>query len=164
MPELIIVRGYPGVGKTTFSKALAKQNHFTFIDHNDILNGITKYTANDNYIYKDIHSLELAMTKKLLHDGKSVIIARGFSKKSDFVPYIEYVKNSKTKYKVVRLEISIEVLIERVKSPYRDEDFKPIKSTPGLRKWIASNPIEDYEDEVILDATQPIADMITKLN
>jgi broad-specificity NMP kinase len=73
MNQLIILRGYPGSGKTTVAKLLEREGCGVFIDHNAILTFIAGFTGNDEGIYHEIHALELAMTSKLLRDGKSAI-------------------------------------------------------------------------------------------
>lgn len=160
MQKLIIIRGYPGSGKTTLGKALAKKLGYVFIDHNQILTFIAKYTGDDNGIYNEISGLELAMTTKLLSAGKSVIVARGFSKPSSIDQYIDAGKLNNAVCTVLRLDAPVSVLIERVQSLTRKDDFNPTKSEASLSKWITQNPIQNYPGEKMLDATLPIKDLV----
>lgn len=77
--KLIILRGYPGSGKTTVGKLLEKKNQGVLVDHNAILTFLANIVGDDEGIYEDIHILEKAMARKLLKDKKNVIVARGFS-------------------------------------------------------------------------------------
>ena len=49
--KLIILRGYPGSGKTTVGKRLEKQGLGIFIDHNAILTFVASIAGNDTWIY-----------------------------------------------------------------------------------------------------------------
>lgn len=95
MKELIILRGYPGSGKATIGKILQTDGLGTFIDHNAILTFIANIVGDDNGIYDDIHKLEIALTNKLLEDGTSVIVARGFCSIASMRPYFETAKNAR---------------------------------------------------------------------
>ena len=160
MKELVLIRGYPGSGKTTLGKALANNTDYVFVDHNAILTFIASFTGNDKGIYDDINNLELAITKKLLGEGKSVIVARGFSRPSSLFPYIKLAKSQMAKSLVLRLEVPLEVLAQRVKSLDRAKDFNPTKSQSSLTAWVSNNPIKDYHGEMLLDATQGINHLV----
>lgn len=154
MAKLVIIRGYPGSGKTTLGKELQSRGVGRFIDHNSILTFIASIVGDDEGIYRDIASLELAMTKKLLVDGKDVIVARGFSSTSSVEDYLALVKGSEARVFIFRLMVPLDILKERVQSPERLQDFNPTVSPDILQEWIEDNPLEDVPGEFIVNSNQ----------
>lgn len=160
MVKLIILRGYPGSGKTTVGNALQVKGVGRFIDHNAILTFIAGITVNDDGIYDDIASLELAMTRKLLKEGSSVIVARGFSDIDKIKPYEDIASELGIEYKIVRLDVGWDELETRVQSDTRLEDFNPTTTPEALNKWIKQNPLIDHPSEILVSNTQPIEDVV----
>jgi len=163
MKRLIILRGYPGSGKTTIGKILERDGLGKFIDHNSILNFITEITTDDNGIYEEINILEQAIARKLLNDNNTVIVGRGFSSRSNIQPYIELALKLGVGYNIITLKAPIEVLEKRVISPDRKNDFISAKSKKALRIWIESNAIDDIEGENIVNVVRPINDVIDQV-
>lgn len=162
MAQLIILRGYPGSGKTTVGRMLEKQGYGRFIDHNAILDFVAEICGDDDGIYDDIANLEKAMTRKLLQSGHIVIVARGFSSPSSIEPYVHIAQTLEIPAKVVRLHVDHDELAKRVQSPERKEGFNPTTDLKNLSKWIKENPILDYPNEIRVNNIQPI-DEIVKL-
>ncbi|HEY8886185.1 MAG TPA: AAA family ATPase [Candidatus Microsaccharimonas sp.] len=160
MNKLIILRGYPGSGKTTIGKALAEENVGVFVDHNSILTFIAKITEEDDGIYEDIARLELAITKKLLNDGKTAIVGRGFSSIDSLSPYISLANSLNIRYQILRLDVEENLLMNRVQSPERQNDFNPTTSSESLKLWIQSNGIEDIDRELIIDNSKALVAVI----
>lgn len=163
MQKLIILRGYPGVGKTTVGKKLQEAGLGRFIDHNEILTFIARITKDDDGIYDDIHNLEIAMMRKLLQDGESVIIARGFSTSETITPYIEIGKAFKQPIHIFRLNAPVTVLAERVQASQRKDDFNPILEGVSLQKWIDGNELEALDREIVINAEPPIQEVVKNI-
>lgn len=163
MTQLIILRGYPGSGKTTVGKALEKHGIGRFIDHNAILTFITGISGDDDGIYDDIANLEKAITRKLLNSNETVIVARGFSSITSLKPYMKIAKDLGIAVRIIRLSVNYDELQRRVASPERKEDFNPTTSPESLSKWITENPIADCPGEIIVDNLQPIDDVIKSI-
>lgn len=163
MTQLIILRGYPGSGKTTIGKALEKQGIGKFVDHNAILTFIASITGDDDGIYDDIANLEKAITRKLLITKETVIVARGFSSIASFEPYIQIAESLGIQAKVIRLNVDFDELTQRVTSPERKADFNPTISKENLTKWIEENPIIDYPEEVIIDNSPSIDKVVNSI-
>lgn len=163
MKKLIILRGYPGSGKTTVGKALEKAGSGIFIDHNQILTFIVQFTENDDGIYEEISQLEQAMTRKVLDDKKSVIVARGFSSSASIQKYIDVTKEQGATPYVIRLEVSMDNLIQRVQSPERKQDFNPTTNEEVLKNWINDNPFEDYPEELVVDANLDVETVVSRI-
>lgn len=164
MKRLVILRGYPGSGKTTLGRALAQTGEMRFIDHNQILDFITTITGNDDGIYDDIHNLEQAMAKKFLNEGQSVAIARGFGSHKSINPYDQIAKELHVPYTIFRLDVSLDILKQRVLSPERQEGWNPTTTPEALEAWVAEHPMEDINGEIILDGTKPIDILAEEIN
>ena len=160
MASLIIIRGYPGSGKTTLGKALQSAGCGQFIDHNQILTFIAKITGDDEGIYGEIHSLEQGMVKKLLNQNQDVIVARGFSSCSSLRPYTDIARNAGAHIVIFRLDASQDTLSARVQAPERRNDFNPTITQSALTKWIQDNPLEVYDGEVVIDGNPPLDEVV----
>ena len=160
MNNLIILRGYPGSGKTTIGKALSDDGAGIFVDHNAILTFIAQLTEDDDGIYDDIADLELAITRKLLTDGKSVIVARGFSKLASIEPYENLADSLGAKCSIIRLDVDETILVSRVQSPERLSDFNPTTNPEALKLWIKDNPLEDTKNEFIVSNSKAVVAVV----
>lgn len=163
MNKLTILRGYPGSGKTTVGKRLEQAGLGVFIDHNQILTFIAQFTGDDDGIYGDVVQLEQAMTRKLLECGKSVIVARGFSSSVSIDEYIDIAKEKGAESLVVRLDVSMETLGQRVESQERKQDFNPTTNEEVLKNWINDNPFEDYPEELVVDANLDVETVVSRI-
>ena len=161
--KLILLRGYPGSGKTTIGKELESHGVGKFIDHNSILTFVAGIAGNDDGIYDEIANLELAISKKLLSEGESVIVARGFSKLAQIAVYEAAAESLDIKSLVVRLEVSREELLQRVQSPERQLDFNPTTNEEAANDWMNQNPIEDHPDEIVIDNNQPFKESVAEI-
>lgn len=160
---LILLRGYPGSGKSTIGKALQEKDVGAFIDHNKILNFIAEITVDDTGIYKEISSLEQAMTTKLLNEGKNVIVARGFSSQKSVDEYINIAKHIEVKYFIFKLNALESTLKKRVIADERKQGFNPTTDVKSLVKWVENNPFESIENENIIDAEKPIENIAKEI-
>lgn len=161
--KLIVLRGYPGSGKTTIGKELEKRGRGVLVDHNSILNFLAGIAGNDDGIYDEIHSLEKSIARKLLHDKKSAIVARGFSARVSIVPYSDLARDMGAELCIFKLAVSESNLIKRVTSEERKKDFNPTISEDILMTWIKDNPIEDVEQEYEVDADRTIGEVIEQI-
>lgn len=159
MTKLIIIRGYPGSGKTTLGKILQGNGYGVFIDHNKILTFVASIVGDDEEIYGDIANLEKAMVRKLLRLGKNVIVARGFSSKDSVKEYQRIAQKISAIPVILRLEVNEQILSERVQSPERRKDFNPTTNSSALNAWIKSNPIEDIATEHLVEADQSASEV-----
>lgn len=161
--KLIILRGYPGSGKTTIGKELENHGVGKFIDHNSILTFIAGIAGNDDGIYDEIANLELAISKKLLTEGETVIVARGFSKLAQIAIYETAAKSLGTESVVIRLEVDQEELLQRVQSPERQLDFNPTTNEKAANEWISQNLLEDHPDEIVIDNNKPLKESVAAI-
>lgn len=114
--KLIILRGYPGSGKTTVGKLLSEKEVGVLIDHNSILTFLANIVGDDDGIYDDIHALEIAMARKLLKDKKNAIVARGFSSPDMVKLYTDVAEDMNMEVYIFKLVVSESNLKFRVAS------------------------------------------------
>lgn len=145
--KLIILRGYPGSGKITVGKRLEVDGVGKFIDHNAILTFVAGIAGDDDGIYDQIADLEIGICTKLLKQGKTVVVAQGFSELSSISTYERAASELNVASKVIRLDVSSEELMNRVKSPERKLDFNPTVNDNELARWITENPLQDHAME-----------------
>ena len=162
MQKLIILRGYPGSGKTTLGKKLEKDNVGKFIDHNQILGFLSDICGNDYGIYQEIHDLELAMTNKLLKEGDTVIVARGFNKATQIDRYVDVARLNNVNYHLITLTTSVNTLSERIMAPERKMSFNAMTSKEILEEYIGANKQEPYDSEIIINSTKPADEVATE--
>lgn len=161
--KMIIIRGYPGSGKTTTAKLLSKRTGIVFIDHNVILTFLAGIVGDDRGIYKEIHDLELAMARKLLEDNKSVIVARGFSAPESVASYQDAARMLGAGVSIFRLAVSEANLKSRVVTEDRKKDFNPTVSEDALLAWIAKNPLQDIEGEYEINADNSVDEVVAQM-
>lgn len=161
--RLIILRGYPGSGKTTIGKQLSQRGLGTLIDHNFILTFLANIVGNDDGIYDEIHSLEKAMASKLLKDKKNAIVARGFSSAESVTPYLDVARDMGAEVFIFKLSVSGSNLKLRVVSEERKKDFNPTTNEDVLLTWIRENPLEDIAEEHEINADKSIEEVVSQI-
>jgi len=161
--KMIIIRGYPGSGKTTAAKLLSKRTGSIFIDHNAILTFLAGMVGDDRGIYSEIHNLELAMAKKIIEENKNVIVARGFSSSESITPYLAAAKMLGADVFVFRLAVSEDNLKLRVVAEDRKKDFNPTINEEALLEWIVNNPLQDIENEYEINANKSIDEVVNQM-
>lgn len=161
--KMIIIRGYPGSGKTTAAKLLSKRTGSIFIDHNAILTFLAGMVGDDRGIYSEIHNLELAMAKKIIEENKNVIVARGFSSSESIKPYLAAAKTLGADVFVFRLAVSEDNLKLRVVAEDRKKDFNPTINEEALLEWIVNNPLQDIENEYEINANKSIDEVVNQM-
>jgi adenylate kinase family enzyme len=161
--KLIVLRGYPGSGKSTLGRRLQKEGYGIFIDHNELLNQIVQFTGDDKGIYDDIVRLELSLVRKLLSEGKDVIVARGFSTEAGVSDYLQLAEEANAGHIVLHLDGPEELLGKRVLSPTRKDDYTPISTPEQLHEWTLEHPMEQISSEVKIDVAQPFDQMLREV-
>ena len=161
--KLIIIRGYPGAGKSTIGRQLEMRQVGKFIDHNAILTFVASIAGDDDGIYDQIADLEIAICKKLLRLGHTVIVARGFSNLDDIATYEDIAKELDVITIIFRLEVSLEELKIRVKSPERKLDYNPTIDENNLKSWIRKKSLQNHAMEKIINNEKYLDEVINEI-
>jgi shikimate kinase len=161
MTKLIILRGYPGAGKSTIGKALQVRGAGKFIDHNAILTFVANIAGDDSGIYDEIASLELSIARKLLKAGVSPISARGFSSLESIKPYEALAAEAGAEIRIIRIDVNYEELAKRVQGPERTDRLSQTTNPELLEKWISENPLIDHPEETVIDNTRSIGEVVS---
>ena len=161
MTKLIILRGYPGAGKSTIGRALQLRGAGKFIDHNAILTFVANIAGDDSGIYDEIANLELSIARKLLKSNTSAIAARGFSSLDSIKPYEDLAKELGASISIIRIDVNYEELAKRVQGIDRTDRLNPTTNPELLEKWISDNPLVEHPSEIIVDNTRSIGEVVT---
>jgi predicted kinase len=87
-PKLILVRGLPGSGKSTFAKSLIGFNSFE-ADQYFYKDGVYKFDI--NYLC-EAHERCQVLTDEYLEAGQNVVVSNTFTTKRELVVYFEIAK------------------------------------------------------------------------
>lgn len=102
--KLILIRGLPGSGKSTFANLLLSSNavdHLFETDQFFIKDGI--YSWNGDQIV-EAHEWCLAETKKALLMKNSVAVCNTFTRERELRPYIDFAKYNNIPYTSIIIE------------------------------------------------------------
>ena len=133
--NLILIRGLPGSGKTTYAKELIKQNpNLSHYEADMFFEDGDGYYHFDYRQLKDAHSWCLYQTSKDLSKGKSVIVSNTFTQKWEIQPYIDLVG----KY-------GVEVVVKKAIGEYKNIHGVPAIAIDKMKaRW------DDIEGEEII--------------
>jgi predicted kinase len=161
--KLLLLRGYPGAGKTTLGKRLEEDGLGKLIDTNYMLSCVDKL-VDDAYrsfeIYDQLIILEKTIMTQLLGDGKNVIVARGFSGVDAVRDYSELAEAAGAQTYVVRLDAPKDELAKRVTAPDRKENHSFLTTPELFEEWMGQHTVDPLEEELVVDTTKPIDDCL----
>lgn len=93
MANLLIVRGLPGSGKSTFAKRVAFTMNMTHVEADMFFVDKSGQYNFDPLKLKEAHEWCQNRTRTLLDSGKDVIVSNTFVKKWEAEPYLKMTKN-----------------------------------------------------------------------
>lgn len=129
LKELIIVRGLPGSGKTTFAKQVAANNDYHHYEADDFF-----MTPEGQYVYeasriKDAHFWCQKKVEETMAKSEPVIVSNTFVKNWEMEPY--FVLAEKYKYRIT---------IYETKGDYGSIHSVPTEAIERMRKnWESVN-------------------------
>lgn len=88
-PKLILLRGLPGSGKSTFAKSLIGFEHLE-ADQYFYKDGQYKFDINNLY---DAHEYCRRTADECLYQGYNVVVSNTFTTKKELIPYFAIAKN-----------------------------------------------------------------------
>jgi len=133
MQKLILVRGIPGSGKSTYASKLAKEKGYRHIEADMYFEKDGRYKFDKDKI-TDTHKWCQNKTKEELKKGNTVVVANTFTRLWEIEPYEKIAKELNIKLEVIRME----------------NKFKNIHDVPKDITMIMEKRFEDYKNEKII--------------
>lgn len=131
--KLIIVRGIPGSGKSTFAKRLSKKIGGCHYEADDFFQHGTEYRF-DPSLLKEAHNTCLDNVTNALEEGKTCIVANTFVKRWEAKKYID-----------VAARLNLAVKIFRMTGDYGSVHSVPSHVVDRMR-----DNFEDFTQEVLV--------------
>ena len=138
---VIILRGIPCSGKTTWATKFVKEHYNYIVIGNDTIRSIFNIPY---YTNEDIHDYSLALLRTALEHHKNVIIDNSNIYDDVLERYIEVLNDYKEHHKLITLDITLEEALKRNKqrADHRTEN-NIIEAFSQLKK----TKIKDYAYE-----------------
>lgn len=160
-PYIILLDGYTGMGKTTVSKELAKQDNSIILNNDEVRAFLNDYKDTTNL--KD--ALQKYRLKRLLLNKNSCICDSCLC--HNYEDKLEYYKSLGYPYYIIRLECSEEVVKERLEKRIVNKDNASI-ATFNNYLWMKENvkrvPLEriDFTMNTEKDIKSQVKEFISK--
>jgi predicted kinase len=130
MNKLILVRGLPGSGKTTYAKTLKK---YILIEADTFFEDDNGWYNFDPKKLPEAHHFCKKVTKILLESGQNVVVANTFTQLWELQPYIDMAVELGLSYKIIRMNSTYENIhhvpedtIKKMKDRFIDIDGEEI--------------------------------------
>lgn len=142
--KLILVTGVPCSGKTSLIKELRKTFDFTFIEVDDIKDGIFGKKPRIGNTYKALKLKVKAITENIINTnlsiGNNVVVENTFW---DEVQNPNWYKRFKYKnIYIIRCIASKEQIFKRLKLRNLKRDINKIKNIESFNNWLIDEPID----------------------
>lgn len=162
-PYIILLDGYTGMGKTTVSKELAKQDNSIILNNDEVRAFLNDYKDTTNL--KD--ELQKYRLKRLLLNKNSCICDSCLC--HNYEDKLEYYKSLGYPYYIIRLECSEEVVKERLEKRMVNKDNASI-ATFNNYLWMKENvkrvPLEriDFTMNTEKDIKSQVKEFLNKIH
>lgn len=162
-PYIILLDGYTGMGKTTVSKELAKQDNSIILNNDEVRAFLNDYKDTTNL--KD--ELQKYRLKRLLLNKNSCICDSCLC--HNYEDKLEYYKSLGYPYYIIRLECSEEVVKERLEKRIVNKDNASI-ATFNNYLWMKENvkrvPLEriDFTMNTEKDIKSQVKEFLNKIH
>ena len=127
--DLILIRGIPGSGKTTYVKNNLKG--YKHYEADQFFEKDGKYNFDATKL-REAHNKCYLNTKKSLRDGDKVVVSNTFTRKWELEQYLKLAKNMNKKVKVLRTT----------------KQFKNVHNIPNDKVQEMKDRFEDVDGEV----------------
>ena len=159
---LIVMRGYPGTGKSTIARAISAALHAPLIDRDILRQKAVDIFGNLPHVGRFSYELMFALTEEQLSLGLSVVVDTPLTYRTTYVQAKELAQTFHVPMLVVHCQCSPEVQKRRLEGRVGKVSEFQITS---WEEWMQWKPrFEDFDDEgCIIDTSNPLDDSLAKV-
>ena len=159
---LIVMRGYPGTGKSTIARAISAALHAPLIDRDILRQKAVDIFGNLPHVGRFSYELMFALTEEQLGLGLSVVVDTPLTYRTTYEQAKELAQTFHAPMLVVHCQCSPEVQKRRLEGRVGKVSEFQITS---WEEWMHWKPrFEDFDDEgCIIDTSNPLDDSLAKV-
>ncbi len=159
---LIVMRGYPGTGKSTIARAISAALHAPLIDRDILRQKAVDIFGNLPHVGRFSYELMFALTEEQLSLGLSVVVDTPLTYRTTYEQAKELAQTFHAPMLVVHCQCSPEVQKRRLEGRVGKVSEFQITS---WEEWMQWKPrFEDFDDEgCIIDTSNPLDDSLAKV-
>ena len=159
---LIVMRGYPGTGKSTIARAISAALHAPLIDRDILRQRAVDIFGNLPQVGRFSYELMFALTEEQLSLGLSVVVDSPLTYRTTYEQAKELAQTFHVPMVVVHCQCSPEVQKRRLEGRVGKVSEFQITS---WEEWMQWKPrFEDFDDEgCIIDTSNPLDDSLAKV-
>ena len=159
---LIVMRGYPGTGKSTIARAISAALHAPLIDRDILRQKAVDIFGNLPHVGRFSYELMFALTEEQLSLGLSVVVDTPLTYRTTYEQAKELAQTFHVPMVVVHCQCSPEVQKRRLEGRVGKVSEFQITS---WEEWMQWKPrFEDFDDEgCIIDTSNPLDDSLAKV-
>ena len=159
---LIVMRGYPGTGKSTIARAISAALHAPLIDRDILRQKAVDIFGNLPHVGRFSYELMFALTEEQLALGLSVVVDTPLTYRTTYEQAKELAQTFHAPMLVVHCQCSPEVQKRRLEGRVGKVSEFQITS---WEEWMQWKPrFEDFDDEgCIIDTSNPLDDSLAKV-
>jgi len=159
---LIVMRGYPGTGKSTIARAISAALHAPLIDRDILRQKAVDIFGNLPHVGRFSYELMFALAEEQLSLGLSVVVDTPLTYRTTYEQAKEIAQTFHAPMLVVHCRCSPEVQKRRLEGRVGKVSEFQITS---WEEWMQWKPrFEDFDDEgCIIDTSNPLDDSLAKV-
>ena len=159
---LIVMRGYPGTGKSTIARAISAALHAPLIDRDILRQKAVDIFGNLPHVGRFSYELMFALTEEQLSLGLSVVVDTPLTYRTTYEQAKELAQTFHVPMLVVHCQCSPEVQKRRLEGRVGKVSEFQITS---WEEWMQWKPrFEDFDDEgCVIDTSNPLDDSLAKV-
>lgn len=158
----IVMRGYPGTGKSVIARAIANALHAPLIDRDVLRQVAVNIFGSHPDIGRFSYELMFALTKEQLRLGLSVVIDTTLTYRVTYEQAMHIAEEFHVPMLVVHCQCSLELQRQRIEG--RKGQVSPFQIT-SWEEWQLWKPrFEDFDDHgCVLDTSHPLEESLTRV-
>ncbi|HXH20371.1 MAG TPA: ATP-binding protein [Chitinophagales bacterium] len=161
---VILIIGLPGSGKTFFAERLAKKLNAVHLNSDRVRKKTGEWSKYSDASKRSVYDAMLQMMQNEIASGKEVIVDATFFKKTFRDKFINTLRQSEQRFKIIEVKASEETVRQRLSQPRADSEadfevYKILKSRfePVTEAHLVLHSDIDSADEMIKKAMEYLA-------